>query len=601
MTRAIVLIGVSKVRGHGFPPLKGVGDAIARLRDWAHSQGIPDVIALTDEGTQEVTAGGIKKAIFGLLDDRDDLEQLIVYFSGHGVVRDYREFWLLSRAPYDVDETVNLTGSVALARAGRVPHVVFISDACRTPTNTLQTSFFLNGSHIFPSIGNPDTTQAADVFYATQLGAPALEVAEDGENYVAVYSEVLAEALNGRPPTLIQNGLLRPRPLGDWLMKAVPRSLADKKLRVPPSQRPYADIASGDEVWLARFHFPPQAAGQAPPNPDAGPDTPDTDADGQATDADALAPDELLVAEARFTEMLGRPFELPRDLADLLPKSRWPFGVSSGSWRPLGRDAGPAVVRDGPFERHVGFLVSGREVREASCPGEALRVERGLAGSAIVMESLQRPAEVLIEFDDGSGVLLPALPGQLAVLPFEDGRPGDFRYEPVDTAPADASRFALDGLRTAACRVSAWGGLALDRQGATQLMARLLGAPSIDPVLAIYAACAFERIGRLDWIRTLQDEVAARWGLRLFDLALLSREFLRDAPPVEPVLPSVPMLAQNWVYLQALHPGFPPELAASLRGEIHGPLWARYTPRGVHALQTWLVPDADAVQLQPTP
>ena len=130
MQRAVILIGVRKTGK--LQPLQAVSSGVQAMKSWAEAQGIGanDIITITDD-SGPVTARVIKHAVRKIT-DRGTCEQLIVYFAGHGVNIRYGEYWLLSGAPDDTQEAVNVEGSVVLARQCGIPHVVFISDACRT-------------------------------------------------------------------------------------------------------------------------------------------------------------------------------------------------------------------------------------------------------------------------------------------------------------------------------------------------------------------------------------------------------------------------------------------------------------------------------------
>ena len=62
----------------------------------------------------------------------------------------YNEYWLLSGAPDDPQEAVKVASSVALARYCGIPHVVLVSDACRTAAESIQAQN-VEGSSIFPN------------------------------------------------------------------------------------------------------------------------------------------------------------------------------------------------------------------------------------------------------------------------------------------------------------------------------------------------------------------------------------------------------------------------------------------------------------------
>ena len=103
------------------------------MERWAKRQGIGTVKVFTDEAGA-VDVGAIKRAIREIV-DAGNVEQLLIYFAGHGVNIQRNEYWLLSDAPRDSNAAVNVRGSVQLAEDSGISHVVFISDACRPMCN----------------------------------------------------------------------------------------------------------------------------------------------------------------------------------------------------------------------------------------------------------------------------------------------------------------------------------------------------------------------------------------------------------------------------------------------------------------------------------
>src|SRR5882672_1035312 len=136
MKRAAVLIGVNKT-GH-LPRLHDAVSSAKRMQSWAFNQDMSTdcVILLTDED-RPLAIKSIKDAIKGLV-DKATIQQLFVYFAGHGVNIGFNEYWLLSEAPLDPQEAVNVSGSNELARHCGIPHVIFFSDACRTAAEGIQ-------------------------------------------------------------------------------------------------------------------------------------------------------------------------------------------------------------------------------------------------------------------------------------------------------------------------------------------------------------------------------------------------------------------------------------------------------------------------------
>jgi hypothetical protein len=137
MIRAGVFIGVDRAA-----PLQRLNDAAkgaSRMRDWAVSQGMvrhTQTRLITDK-KEPVDPSAIKKAIKDLLQGAG-VDQLIVYFAGHGLTVNLSETWLLTDAPEDPSAAVNVAASVDLARYCGIQHVVVISDACRNAAAGIQ-------------------------------------------------------------------------------------------------------------------------------------------------------------------------------------------------------------------------------------------------------------------------------------------------------------------------------------------------------------------------------------------------------------------------------------------------------------------------------
>src|SRR5262249_28533899 len=135
-------------------------------------------------------------------------DQLLVYFAGHGILKSaYWEQWLLSDANNDPNEAVNLESSIKYGRNSRIPHLVFVSDACRSLTTDPNLSQ-VDGSIIFPT-KPPQRTQKrpeVDTFYATAPGDTSLEVPAPQASgaYRALFTEVLLKGLGAPDSSLTE-------------------------------------------------------------------------------------------------------------------------------------------------------------------------------------------------------------------------------------------------------------------------------------------------------------------------------------------------------------------------------------------------------------
>ena len=127
LVRAAVVIGVDKPQG--LPPLRAAVSGARLISDWLSSQGF-EVKLFTDDQSP-VQSSQLTRAITELV-SRSTLDQLLIYFSGHGFLNGYTEYWLLSGAPSDVNEAISLGESVELHMSPVLP-VLFLSRTLVAP------------------------------------------------------------------------------------------------------------------------------------------------------------------------------------------------------------------------------------------------------------------------------------------------------------------------------------------------------------------------------------------------------------------------------------------------------------------------------------
>ncbi len=284
MERAVILIGVGRARDlHELP---AVGDGIKAMEQWANSQGLPAdrVTTITDLDGEPVTLSAVTAAVNKYVGSKV-VEQLIIHFCGHGMVVDMNEVWLLSDAMEFGHEAVSVAKSTFAATSGVIPHVVMVSDACRTAPETIADAASV-GSSIFPTKRHGNRC-FVDVFYATRRGEPALQVSSTDVRtdaapvYHPVYTEVFAEALQGDYEDVVEEvddelgpaRLVRVGPL----YKALPDLVYDRleSLKTTASQTPDGDICyDTGQNWVSRI--PPVGPGlegrrgRSPRAPDTG-------------------------------------------------------------------------------------------------------------------------------------------------------------------------------------------------------------------------------------------------------------------------------------------------------------------------------------------
>jgi hypothetical protein len=572
MRRAAVLVGVE--RTGGMPRLFAAAEGARRMADWATAQKMDRVELLTDENCGAVHIADIKQAIKDIL-AAGTVEQLLIYFAGHGVNIRYGEYWLLTDAPADTQAAVNVQGSIVLAQYSGLSHVVFISDACRTAAQGINAQF-VNGSEIFPNDGDGGLQRPVDNFFACTLGRPSHEIRDPNtttKEYSAVFTEALLDALQGERHDLLSweglspgsLGYLRPRPLKAYLQADVSRRLVDLELATNVIQVPDAVITSDADAWISRIKRGEavRSAPFAPPLYSA-PATNATVLSGllkPALRGDASAFKQA-VGEARGSDVAGTG-----ETADSVAVATTPFG--------------PAAQETG-----CGFKVRGATFAEAYCRDPHAELIDG--GAAIRMHGVPRPGvSVMLVLDGGNGVSLPAIPGFLTALTLDGGELVDVAYEPSqnhwrwDAFRADEVR----ALRAVASSSVRDGVFRLDRDDALTLARQMQYAKGVDPTLAIYAAYAYQDLQRHDLIAQMRGFMRDDLGAPLFDVALLARDLTGSQVTTDTqVLGFMPLLAQGWGLLSAHRVTLPAALHGIDRHLVDS-VWTLFTPEGVSQLR----------------
>jgi hypothetical protein len=266
-TRAAICIGVN--RAEGMTTLQAAAKGARDVAAWATAQGC-DVTLLVDDNQQEVYSVQIFKAIQAVV-EAGAYEQLLIYFSGHGILlAPGTEYWLLSGAPQNPNEAVNLLRSVEDARNAGIPHVIFFSDACRSAVPGAPLNGVVGGS-IFPNRTLAPQSGEVDVFFATRPGDPAWEVpeAEATQHYRGLFTDCLLKALHAPGGSLVEQlrdgtpplSIITSRRLKPYLEEQVP--LAAAAVNIQLTQQPVVRVETATPKYFAVA--PPKLPNQEPP------------------------------------------------------------------------------------------------------------------------------------------------------------------------------------------------------------------------------------------------------------------------------------------------------------------------------------------------
>jgi hypothetical protein len=581
MARAGVFIGVDKTGN--LHPLHDAAAGARRMHEWALAQGMADkthAVLITDENNQKVTVDRVFDALAGILGGAG-VEQLIVYFAGHGISINMSEHWLLSDAPLKRSAAIDVRLNAELAKECAAQYVVMISDACRVPPEGLQAQR-VQGIEIFPNVPSSTRAKPVDQFFACRLGMTAAELPPADEAtgaYQALYTGALLEALNGQRPDVLEPAVdpgddslyLRPLKLDAWLEAEVRRRIVKQGFLGKVNQSPEAYVvAQAKPAWLARVPLAVAARSTGPMRDILlGPGM-------REPDTPRLAARRIVRSAARGdlgmldTELLRARASAPGEtqrLADGAAALATPFGPEA-------------------FETQCGIKVQGARIAAAEM---AVGHAQQLSPELVRVDQVPGAgASVLLRFEGGSGSLIPALPGFIAALRFDGDELVDVAYEPSQNhsrwSDYQSRAAELRRLRAVAAAASRAGRFRLDGDDAQALAQQMQFAKGIDPTLAVYAAYAYHDLQATERIRTMAGYLQGDLGMRWFDVALLARELV-DATinAGSGVLPFMPLLAQGWPMLRAHRVQWAAPLAG-LEATLKNSLWSLYDASGVEIL-----------------
>ncbi len=569
MKRGAVVIGVNKTGE--LPILQAAGSGARNFAAWARGQGI-EVALLTDGKKRAVTVQMVKTAIRRYV-DAGTYDQLIVFFSGHGLLRSQEcELWLLTGAPADPTEAVNVAGSIWLARNLGIPHIVIISDACRSQPPSRRFSQ-VSGSDIFPNEEPRRPRPEVDVFYATLPGDPAHEAAakDADKRYQAIFTQCLLQGLQGEVPDVIEPAATPPPPqwvIPSWTLKRyleneVPRRA--EQIQIQLKQDPDIRVESHPPKYLAQVE---RAAG---PSAAGGPG-------GKTPPVEVFKSYRLPLFRKAMAVYREKELFQHEELNAALRNA---LGKASGI-EPAIRNIMQAKGRQS-FETRTGFTVIGAEVERVTITGtrsDLFRQDRLPHIRVHENDALFRGASAFIQLEGGITIVLAVLPGFIGTVIVDDDRVMTVNYTPSRNTNRyyeyQEQEEEIDRRRAFAAVAARNGLFRIEREEATRSARYLRLLKSLDPTLGLYAAYAYaqgglheeiesvyrymceERVPVLYDVALLADKIPVTKSVRREERALfagydtpLPDRMFDDMDCGHAVSPCCPMLTQGWALLGA--------------------------------------------------
>lgn len=575
--RAAICIGVN--RAGSMTPLRAAVQGARDFGAWATAQGC-DTDLLVDEGRRRISVGDVFDVVNARVDS-GTYEQLIVYFAGHGILAAPGvEYWLLSRAPENPNEAVNLFRSIEDARNCGIPHTVFVSDACRSaaggpPLNGV------SGATIFPNLGYRPTSGEIDIFYATRPGDPAWELphVQATGSYRGIFTELLLETVKAPPADLV-----------DRLIAPVALEVITAR-RLKPHLESSVPIRAGD-IDVRIRQTPEVRPGTALPQYFAAVDPTSIQRGLHAVSGDARVKPSL---DAAITAMRATEFEP----AATLPS---PNDVSLAAR--IGLTAKMAHLQSARgrsrFETRTGFSLHGARPIEAMATGcrVDLAFQDGDAWHWRFHPGTSRsPSSTMLVFESGGvvrGTVLAVLPEFIGtVVVDEAGRVISVNYVPSQ----NSSRWAayqkrapeIEKMKAFAAVAARLGVFEVPQDTATEFADRIRENKSLEPTLGLYAAYAYAQVGRYEDAHSVFRYMGRSGYPVPFDVAMLAARFDPASAGHACVAPFAPMLSQGWALLAPGDPMWRP-IHQALRSHLVPSLWMTLTEKGVAVTKQFLRP-----------
>lgn len=560
--RAAIVIGVDKV-DKGLPPLQAAASGAAEVAEWLRRSDYEVILISDQEGP--VTRNAIFDAVT-LLIQKGTVEQLVIYFAGHGFLKGpLDEYWLLSRTPIDPSEAVNVTYSAAAIRYRGIPRIIFISDACRViPQSNIHAG--ITGGSIVPNLEPSRRSAEIDFYYATQPGDPAHErTATEAECAHGLFTKELINAHKAAPQEALLTIGNREYVRNDWLKEIMEDrvSILSETISLRLSQLPDVQIqirngyialnednhgnhpksslpndlpnsTNNDTSDIAHNRFPKHTISTPQPRSAGtvkwGASKETFHRQGLNSRAAPLSRQDIIIKDAART---GKYFEerlnLLKKVEQALPSKEEALGFNY--------ETRITCIGDSFIE-----LSFGAGIKPKSWTQNFGRTYHfNLVGQA---------SQIAVRFSDGTGMLLPVIHEFACTIVRHEGRTLSVSYSWLR-----GQEPRLGELRAEVLSAATLGLLTPSRSSAQGLAQRLRRFKRYDPILGLVAALAYTLAGDAAGASSVRTYMLRDLRVDLFDSWLLG-----CGDKGFPIYPSLPLLAQSWTFLDVFNIPFPEEL-----------------------------------------
>ena len=621
MKRCAVVIGVNKTLG--FPTLTGAVEGAEGFALWAAGQDI-DVSLIIDTqesrvnhhkihlvGNDSVQIAQIMNAV-GSYVDQAIYSQIIVYYGGHGILLSQQsELWLLSDAISNPNEAVNVALSIYNSRDSRIPHVVFISDACRTTPGDIRLNL-IQGSVIFPIKEPRYPRSTVDVFYATLPGDPAKEVKGDvtdpngNRRYKGFFTDAILKGLKGDVPEAIvkqqdansktTRWVVPAYELKTYLEAAVPLAVGNFDESI--NQYPDIRVESRLPKILSEVIRPPAIRGFGnKPTIKDGLTLPNSH---HLQIIRSLEIDNFFIDELAFG---SHRKDIPSDMREAANNSALAETMNL-VLKAKGRQS---------FESGTGFTVIGTNTVDAITTSPAHQIFQEDEAYQIQIGELGDSPQgqtIVITFDDGRGIPLAIMPGYIGTVVVQNQSVVNVSYVPSQNTEKyhvyQSVANEIERRRAFAAAAATNGSFRFENRDYARKAARYMRVlKALDPTLGLYATYAYAQAGEYDSVHNVLKYMTEEIDPIFFDVMYLNAMAAQHSEERKgfielieigripwafyknKIAPFCPMLTQGWVLMNETDKDtiLPVPVRQAGRYLIPG-LWTTFTPEGVKILSS---------------
>ncbi|HVT30123.1 MAG TPA: hypothetical protein VHE81_19070 [Lacipirellulaceae bacterium] len=499
--KRMVALAIAVSEAKPLPYLSGALNGARDFGKWATALGY-ETRTLTDEN-KPVTIPRLRLELEAMLNPpAAPVHRLILYFAGHGVIREAEEgLWLLS----DWFNELRAVAVEVLKRrlyAYNVNQIAIFADACRSLPANIDVADLVADSVLGRGPVRPPFPPPIDKFIAAQDGAKTYMVpGATPEEDRCIFSGILLEGLWGAHPEAMSKilpGKVTSRSLGAYLQAEVPEIAKRYHCTLAPSIFP--NFPEGDDYYYGDG---------ATPTPPVFPEWPPPPAEPPVAQSPLKAPSSL----GGGTRLGFIPPTIPANsevsASDTGPNQQMLAQLRNQS-------------RPDHFETGAGFAVQGLPVRgvwttsdvfaerdSGDAHGQWWRISEHFVGG-----ELRQPTPVLVEFADGNFAATVMMPKFIATILYGRSGLSALIYREIGTQRdvAAVTEEAIAEMESGVLRANR----------ATDLAVELRQGKHSDPVRGVLSAYLYDSIGDIDNIQRMAFYYIQEYQPIPYDIAMLA-------------------------------------------------------------------------------